>query len=513
MMRKRKGKSYLNKLVNKFKRIKEETNNPNNKNKKKDLRAKPVFSNTFGLKKNVQALQRSRQEFIGLFKNSPEALAYTDMDGIVLEVNKRFEELFGYKIEEMRGKHIEKVLTNWRTQILGSDRVLTNLELIAKKKNNKLIYVSVSVTLNQVNEQTTGEIFLLSDITNRKANEAVNNVLYNISRAANSDISLKQLYSTIRAELSIIIDTTNFYIALFDEEKNKLYFSYYADETGEKDKDFLISKYSDSNNIFHYIFKTGESLLLNYNKYKRMIDRGDFNSYDVITNKQVWLGVPLKVENKIIGSMVLQSYTDPNLYSKKDIKLMEFVSQQIATAIERKQGEEKLKFLSLYDYLTKLPNRVLFYDRMKQEIAYARRERKKFSLMFLDLDNFKEVNDKFGHDIGDQVLQGVAKRFRKLLRKTDTICRLGGDEFIILLPRLAQPRENTVDVARKIFSSLKEPFLFGDNKIYINTSIGIALYPDDGKEGEILIKSADKAMYLAKKEGPNNYHWAEFKLT
>lgn len=513
MMRKRKGKSYLNKLVNKFKRIKEETNNPNNKNKKKDLRAKPVFSNTFGLKKNVQALQRSRQEFIGLFKNSPEALAYTDMDGIVLEVNKRFEELFGYKIEEMRGKHIEKILTNWRTQILGSDRVLTNLELIAKKKNNKLIHVSVSITLNQVNEQTIGKIFLLSDITNRKANEAVNNVLYNISRAANSDISLKQLYSIIRAELSIIIDTTNFYIALFDEEKNKLYFSYYADEIGERDKDFLISKYSDSNNIFHYIFKTGESLLLNYNKYKRMIDRGDFNSYDVITNKQVWLGVPLKVENKIIGSMVLQSYTDPNLYSKKDIKLMEFVSQQIATAIERKQAEEKLKFLSLYDYLTKLPNRVLFYDRMKQEIAYARRERKKFSLMFLDLDNFKEVNDKFGHDIGDQVLQGVAKRFRKLLRKTDTICRLGGDEFIILLPRLAQPRENTVDVARKIFSSLSEPFLIKGNQINITTSIGIALYPDDGEKGEILIKSADKAMYLAKKEGPNNYHWAEFKLT
>ncbi|GAG60003.1 unnamed protein product, partial [marine sediment metagenome] len=283
-----------------------------------------------------------------------------------------------------------------RTQILGSDRAFTNLELIAKKKNNKLIHISVSVTLNQVNEQTTGKIFLLNDISNRKENEAVNNVLYDISRAANSDISLKQLYPIIREELSTIIDTTNFYIALFDEEKNKLYFSYYADETGERDKDFLVSKYSNSDSIFNYIFKTGESLLLNYNKYKRMIDRGDFNSYDVITNKQVWLGVPLKIESKIIGSMILQSYIDPNLYSKKDIKLMEFVSQQIATAIERKQAEEKLKFLSLYDYLTKLPNRVLFYDRMKQEIAYAGRERKKFSVMFLDLDNFKEVNDKFG---------------------------------------------------------------------------------------------------------------------
>jgi len=513
MRKKRKDGNYINKLVNKFRRLKREPNKPNNKINKTNLRAQPIFSDTFGFKKNEQALQRSRQEFIGLFKNSPEALVYTDMDEIILEANKQFEELFGYELEELRGKHIEKVLTNWRTQILGSDRVFNDLELIAKKKNNKLIHVSVSVTLNQVNEQTIGKIFLLNDITNRKADKAVNNVLYNISRAANSDISLMQLYPVIRQELSAIIDTTNFYIALFDEEKNKLYFSYYDDETGEKDKDFLISKYSDSNNIFYYIFKTGESLLLNYNKYKKLIARGDFVSYDVITNKQIWLGVPLRVESKIIGSMVLQSYTDPELYSQKDIKLMEFVSQQIATAIERKQAEEKLKFLSLYDPLTKLPNRVLFYDRMSQEIAYAKREQKKFALMFLDLDNFKEVNDKFGHDIGDQLLHGVAKKFNALLRETDTICRLGGDEFIILLPRLRQPRENAVEVARKILLSLGEPFLIKDNQIYVNISIGIALYPDDGEKEEVLIKSADKAMYTAQKKGPNNYHWAEFKLT
>ena len=513
MRKKRKDGSYINKLVNKFRRLKTEPNKPNNKINKTNLRAQPIFSDTFGFKKNEQALQRSRQEFIGLFKNSPEALTYTDMDGIILEANKQFEELFGYELEEMRGKHIEKVLTNWRTQILGSGHVFTNLELIAKKKNNKLIHVSVSVTLNQVNEQTTGKIFLLNDVTNRKASEAVNNVLYNISRAANSDISLTQLYPVIREELSTIIDTTNFYIALFDEEKNKLYFSYCNDETGEKDKDFLISKYSDSNNIFYYIFKTGESLLLNYNKYKKLIARGDFVSYDVITNKQTWLGVPLRVENKIIGSMVLQSYTDPDLYSKKDIKLMEFVSQQIATAIERKQAEEKLKFLSLYDPLTKLPNRVLFYDRMRQEIAYAKREKKKFALMFLDLDNFKEVNDKFGHDVGDELLREIAKRFNSLLRESDSICRLGGDEFIILLPRLKNSRENTEDVVRKIFSVFSEPIKIKNNSLNIHLSIGIALFPDDGEREEVLIKSADKAMYIAKKEGPDNYKWAGFKLT
>jgi diguanylate cyclase (GGDEF)-like protein len=286
-------------------------------------------------------------------------------------------------------------------------------------------------------------------------------------------------------------------------------FSYYVDEVGERDENFLTLKQNISDSIFNYIFKTGESLLLNYYKYKNMVARRDFTYHDVITNKQVWLGVPLKIEGDIIGSMVLQSYTDPNLYSKKDIKLMEFVSQQIATAIKRKQTEEKLKILSLYDYLTKLPNRVLFYDRMKQEIAYARREQKGFALMFLDLDDFKEINDKFGHDIGDQVLQGVAERFSQLLRESDTICRLGGGEFIILLPRLKQPKENTIDIVRKIFNSLHEPFLIKDNQINVSTSIGMALYPDNGKEKEVLIKSADKAMYIAKKEGPNNYEWAE----
>ncbi|HER24476.1 MAG TPA: diguanylate cyclase [Candidatus Atribacteria bacterium] len=512
MRKKRKTGNYIDRLVNKFKRPNREAKKVKNAISKTKLRTSPLFSEPFGFKKKEQALHRSRQEFVGLFKNSPEALTYTDMEGIILEANRQFEELFGYELEELRGQHIEKILTNCSAEILGSARVFSNLELTAKKKSNKLVHVSVSVTFNLVNKQIIGKIFLLSDITNLKANEAINNVLYNISQSANSDISLTQLYSVIRQELSTIIDTTNFYIALFDEEKNKLYFSYYNDETGEKDKAFLTSKNGNSNNIFYYIFKTGESLLLDYNKYKRLIARGDFVSYDVITNKQAWLGVPLRVENKIIGSMVLQSYTDPDLYCQKDIKLMEFVSQQVATAIERKQAEEKLKFLGLYDSLTKLPNRVLFYDRIRQEIAYAKREQKKFALLFLDLDNFKKINDKFGHEIGDKLLLEVARKFSELLRETDTICRLGGDEFIILLPRLRQPRENAEGLAGKIIHILSEPLSIDQHQIYVNTSIGIALYPDDGEKEEGLINRADQAMYAAKKEGPGHYHWAGFNL-
>jgi len=508
MRKKRKDNNYLNKLANKFRRLKTKPIKPDDKIDGNNLQKEAINSEIYRLKNIGQALQRSRQEFIGLFRNSPEALVYTDVDSIILEVNKRFEKLLGYEFEEVRSKHIKQILNSPHMQTLDSNCDFTDLELVTKRKDNKLIHLSVSATLNMVNDQIFGKIFLLNDITNRKNNEAINNVLYNISRAANSKISLKELYLVIHQELSSIIDTSNFYIALYDEEKDRLIFRYYVDEVGERDEEFLVSKNSSSDNIFHYIFKTGHSLFLNYGKYKKMVAQGDFNFHDVITNKQVWLGVPLKIENKIIGSMVLQSYTDPNLYSEKDIKLMDFVSQQIATAIERKQAEEKLKFLSLYDSLTKLPNRVLFYDRMKQEIAYAKREQKEFTLMFLDLDNFKEINDQFGHDVGDGLLQETAKRFNKLLRETDTICRLRGDEFIILLPRLRQPRENTIDIAQKILSSLREPFLIRDNQIYISTSIGIALYPGDGEEEEVLIRRADRARYMSKKKGPNNYCWA-----
>ncbi len=508
MRRKRKDNSYLSRIANKFKRSRVKLTKADNKIDEENILPDALNSEIIRLKNIRIALQRSRQEFIGLFKNSPEALVYTDVDGIILEVNKRFEKLLGYKFEEVRSKNIKQILNSSHTQILDSYRDFTDLELAIKRKDDKLIHLSISATLNIVNDQILGKVFLLNDVTHRKTNEAINNVLYNISRAANSEISLKELYPVIHQELSSIIDTSNFYIALYDEEKDRLYFQYYVDEVGERNEDFLVSKNRVSDNIFNYIFKTGQSLLLNYSKYKKMVAQGNFNFHDVITNKQVWLGVPLKIEDKIIGSMVLQSYTDPNLYSEKDIKLIEFASQQIATAIERKRIEEKLRFLSLYDSLTKLPNRVLFYDRIKQEIAYAKREQTEFALMFVDLDNFKEINDQFGHDAGDELLQETAKRFSKLLRETDTICRLGGDEFIILLPRLKHPKENTEDVVQKIFSSFNEPLLLKNNSININTSIGIALYPDNGEGEEVLIKQADKAMYMAKKKGPNNYCWA-----
>ncbi len=166
---------------------------------------------------------------------------------------------------------------------------------------------------------------------------------------------------------------------------------------------------------------------------------------------------------------------------------------------ERKQAEEKIRQLAHYDSLTGLPNRALFYDRLGQAIVLARRERYEVALMYIDLDRFKAVNDTLGHAAGDELLKAVADRIRERLRESDTLARIGGDEFLAILPKITS-RENAAEVARKIVDALCSPFYLGDQKqeARIGTSIGIAIYPADAQDSDALVKAADTAMYNAK---------------
>lgn len=171
---------------------------------------------------------------------------------------------------------------------------------------------------------------------------------------------------------------------------------------------------------------------------------------------------------------------------------------------EKKAIEARIQHLAHYDALTDLPNRPLFYDRLTQVVAQARRARHGAGLMFLDLDHFKEVNDTHGHHIGDLLLQEVALRIRAFVRETDTVARLGGDEFTVLLPLVAD-RACAAIVARKVIAVFGEPFLLDGLELCISTSIGIALYPLDTDDCDKLVKYADTAMYQAKQQGRNNY--------
>jgi len=169
---------------------------------------------------------------------------------------------------------------------------------------------------------------------------------------------------------------------------------------------------------------------------------------------------------------------------------------------EHKLTEERIQRVAHHDGLTGLPNQLLFNDRLSQAISLAKRDSRQFALLYLDLDKFKPVNDALGHSAGDELLKAVATRIRQLVRESDTVARIGGDEFTVILRDIAR-REEAETVARKIIAAVATPFQLGSQKhsVGIGTSIGIAIYPADGRDADALVKAADSAMYSAKQAG------------
>ncbi|AIS53538.1 diguanylate cyclase domain-containing protein [Thermoanaerobacter kivui] len=173
---------------------------------------------------------------------------------------------------------------------------------------------------------------------------------------------------------------------------------------------------------------------------------------------------------------------------------------------ERKQMESKLKYMAFYDPLTGLPRREVFMDRLKIAMADAKRNGKKLAVFFVDLDNFKTINDSLGHHIGDRLLKKIARKLKACLRESDTVSRVGGDEFVILLPDIMDI-DDTNKVANRILELFNQPIKFNNHELYVTISIGIAIYPDHGKNERAIVKNADIAMYKAKRDGKNSFQY------
>jgi diguanylate cyclase (GGDEF)-like protein len=230
------------------------------------------------------------------------------------------------------------------------------------------------------------------------------------------------------------------------------------------------------------------------------------------------ISLPLKIGQKVLGVMNI-AVQRIHEFSEGEIKVLEFLGDQAAIAIQnaklyeqaqqeiadRKKAEKAIQHLANHDALTGLPNRRLFDERINLEIARSQRNQLRFSVMLFDLDQLKDVNDSFGHNIGDMLLQAVAQRLLGLLRKSDTVARMGGDEFFLILPEMNQIEDATL-TADRILSALSTPFHLEGYQINISTSIGAAFFPDDGETADELVKKADLAMYQAKEKGGNTYH-------
>ena len=184
-----------------------------------------------------------------------------------------------------------------------------------------------------------------------------------------------------------------------------------------------------------------------------------------------------------------------------------FQARFIWTLLTRlKRTNERVTELAHHDSLTGLPNRILFYDRLNQAISRASREKETFAVLYLDLDGFKGINDAFGHGVGDALLCEAARRIRACVRASDTVARMGGDEFTVILCNV-KTAANKDRVAKKIIEAISSPFPLNGKECSVSVSIGIALYPDHGQTAEQLVKIADAAMYLAKNDGRNCYRF------
>jgi len=227
------------------------------------------------------------------------------------------------------------------------------------------------------------------------------------------------------------------------------------------------------------------------------------------------LGAPIFYDGNIIGVICHEHIGDTRKWTVNEQEFSALIASDISLSLEvdkRKVIEKNLEHQAYHDSLTGLPNRALLLDRINQAIRHAKRNKSLLAVLFLDLDNFKQINDSFGHSVGDSVLVSVSGMLKTALRDMDTIARLGGDEFTILLSEF-EKEEEINEITAKLFDILRRPLMIKGSELFVTTSIGISVFPDDGENPEILLRNADAAMYRAKERGRNGFEFYTHDMT
>lgn len=421
-----------------------------------------------------------------------DAVFAVDASAHVVFASASCERIFGYSPKEMIGMNMfDIMLPDDRertrrsvTQVMAGHPQL-HFENRYVRKDGQIVHIMWATRWSPTDQLRIG---VARDITKRKRAESIQAALYAISEASHGARDLLTLIQRIHRIVGALLPANNFSVALYDKETDLLSFPYYADEHEPKP-----APQSPMVGSLHAkILQSGQPLLLSPGTVS-----ADEPDDHLAPSPLCQLGVPLKSHQDTIGVLTLKSYPGDTHYNEKDQELLQFISSQIATVIERQRMQARLQYMAQYDQLTGLPNRRLLYDRLKTALSVARREHQRLSILYLDLDRFKPINDTLGHSVGDLLLQAVALRLKQCLRESDTVARIGGDEFVVVLQCVSAPKQATV-VAAKIRDALSQPFNLDGHTLNIMLSIGIAHYPEHGDLEQDLLKHADDAMYRIK---------------
>ncbi|MCL5975478.1 MAG: EAL domain-containing protein, partial [Gammaproteobacteria bacterium] len=415
-----------------------------------------------------QDLIESEARMAAVMDTVPDAIITINLDGTINSFNKAAESIFGYSSDEMIGQSVDIIVPDEykeahrngikRFAASGKGNIMgTRVELEALTKSGRRIWIEMALSsVNAGNKRyVTG---LLRDISEKKVIEEATRV---------SAVAFETQEGIFVTDASgKILKVNNAFTTL----------------TGYTSAD-VVGKYPS-------ILKSGQHDKYFYEQMWAQLEQQGFWSGEVQNRRKngeiypQWLSIN-RVEN-----------TQQNTHNY--VAIMSDISKY-------REAEEQINFLAYHDVLTSLPNRALLKDRIGQALISAERHQQKLALLYMDLDRFKFINDSLGHAIGDKLLVKVAERLSEQVREEDTICRTGGDEFIILLPDT--DADGAGHVAEKLVENITTLFEIDGNQLFVTLSIGISIYPDNGEDAESLNKHADTAMYRAKQAGRNQYQF------
>lgn len=417
--------------------------------------------------RSEEALKTSEANYRTIFDTANDAIFIFDAEtGDIIDVNQQMTKIFGYTRDEVLSLTLDDL--SWSD---SKDSITDNIaeitsahtpqirEWIVRSKIDKKFWVEANLKHVTINDRSC-ILAILRDITERKESEA-----------------------RLRMQISAINAATD-QIMITDPEGNILFVNpAFEDETG-----YQFNEVVGRNIVFVKIGYNHNDLM---SGLIRALRSGSNWHGEVVTRRKN-------------NTMYAEDITITPVKNESG-KIENFIAIN-RNVTEKKVYEQKLNHLAHHDPLTGLPNRLLFIDRLSQRLIQAHRRGQVLAVMFLDLDRFKYINDTRGHSEGDKLLKSVAKRLTSCLREADTVARMGGDEFTIIISDISRPEDASI-VAQKILAALSKPFTLNGEEMFISVSIGISLYPSDGIDVETMVKNADTAMYRAKDNGRNNYQF------
>ena len=406
-----------------------------------------------------------------------DAICLVDASGRFVYVSAAGERIFGYPPHELVGKAMidlvhpdDRARTRLAAGQVMSGEPLPMFENRYLRPDGSVVYVMWSAKWSEADQL---RIAVARDITKRKLAEFRQDAVYAISQAAFQADTLYDLLIRINRIIGEFLIAPRMTVALNDHTRDELHLAFHANESGpvlshtDPEALAICQQVWTLRQTVHHIGESGCN----------------------------WMAVLLHTSGGAMGVLALQGSHKP--YSPADLELLQFIANQVAIDIERKQLQARLLHAAHHDELTSLPNRVLLFDRLRTALARAKRQSGRMALLFVDLDRFKDINDQHGHGVGDHVLQEVAARLKTNLRDADTVARMGGDEFVIVLEHVPQ-REHALAVADKLRRAICVPMAINGLALHITPSIGVAIYPDDGGDEQTLLARADSAMYRIK---------------